>query len=67
VARLAKNYASFTLDFILYDLPMDQGWAFYAWAIENDGWLRFNSVNRSGKGYVAQEIDRLMEIAKNGR
>ncbi len=43
---------------------MEEGWAFYAWAMENDGWLGFNNLKRASRGYIGQEIDRLMEQAK---
>jgi len=47
-------------------LPMEEGWALHAWAMENDGWLGFNNVQRGSQGYVAQEIDRLMSQIPNG-
>lgn len=43
---------------------MDQGWAFIAFAKQNDGWLQFNGVKRQSDGYVKQETDRLIRIAK---
>lgn len=57
-----KSYPSFTYQFVMDELPMDQGWAFYNWAIENDGWLQFGGLKRGGKGYIAQQADRLMEM-----
>lgn len=45
------------------DLPMDQGWAFYAWAVENDGWLQFSGMKRDGDGYVMQGARKLTEQA----
>jgi hypothetical protein len=42
---------------------MAQGWAMWSWATENDTWLQFNGIQRSGKGYVGQEFDRLMKEA----
>lgn len=44
---------------ILYELPMSQAWAFYAWSLENDPWI---NAERKAKGYIAQEIDRLKTI-----
>jgi hypothetical protein len=46
---------------------MQEGWAWYSQAIEFDGWLAFCGVKRASKGYIAQEMDRLMEQVKNGR
>jgi hypothetical protein len=48
------------MDYVLDRLPMDQGWAFYAWAIENDGWLQFSGVKRDGDGYVMQGARELV-------
>ena len=45
---------------------MDKGWAFWAWAVENDGWLRFGGVKRKSKGYVAQELNRLLKSKSDG-
>lgn len=42
---------------------MDQGWAFYAWVIENDGWMQFGGVKRQGDGYIQQEVKRLLKQA----
>lgn len=52
------------LDFILNEMPMDQGWAFYSWSMENDGWLQFCGVRRDGKGYMGQQAEHLMELAR---
>lgn len=43
---------------------MEEGWVYVAWAIENDGWKQFNSVKRGSRGYLGQEIDRLLALAK---
>lgn len=40
---------------------MDEGWTFYAWAMENDGWLQFSGLKRAGDGYIAQHVERLMK------
>jgi hypothetical protein len=45
------------MNFILDELPMDQGWAFISWTVENDGWLQFSGIAREGKGYVGQQAD----------
>ncbi len=41
---------------------MDQGFAFYSWAIENDGWLSFNGIRREGDGYKRQEVRALLKM-----
>lgn len=43
---------------------MERGWAWWSWAVENDGWLQFSGVKREGKNYIAQEIDKLMAQVK---
>ena len=37
---------------------MDEGWIYYAWSMENDGWLNFSGVKRDSPGYIAQEAQR---------
>lgn len=43
---------------------MVQGWALYAHIIQSDGWLQFGGIKRKSRGYVGQEVDRLVAIAK---
>ena len=43
---------------------MDEGHAYIAAALLNDGWLQFCGIKIDGKGYVGQEADKLIEIAK---
>lgn len=43
---------------------MEQGWAYHSWLMENDGWLQFAGVRMSSVGYIRQETERLMNIAK---
>ncbi len=64
VTRLMRYYPSFTEEYVIDILPIDKGWAFLAAAIDNDGWLQFAGIKRSGKAYLAQEIDKLMKEAK---
>lgn len=64
VCRLLKCYPSFTPDYVWNELPMIQGWCYVAWAVENDGWLGFCGVKRSGAGYIKQYADELYAIAK---
>jgi len=52
------------MDYIQDEVPMDQGWAFYAFSMENDGWLQFAGVKRSGLGYVGQEREKLIKQAQ---
>lgn len=44
-----------------------EGWVWYAWAKENEATMMGKLWRRCGKGYVAQESDRLMEQAKQNR
>jgi hypothetical protein len=40
----------------MHDLPLIQGFAYCAWAVENNS---FASAERIGPGYVGQEVARL--------
>lgn len=51
-------------DYVLYELPMIRGWVYYAYAMENSGWLNFAGVKRQGAGYIKQQTETLMEQAK---
>ena len=50
-----------TRDYIEHDLPMVEGWALYVYAMLTDSWA---NVKMGSPGYIAQEIDRLMTLAK---
>ena len=63
--RLLKTIPSFTEDYVLHDLPMDRGRAYYNQAMETDGWLQFAGVSRETRGYIWQETERLLEQVKN--
>jgi hypothetical protein len=39
---------------VLYELACCEGWAWYAWAVENDAW---RESERLSAGYVRQEIE----------
>jgi hypothetical protein len=58
---LLKSYPSFTRYYVERELPMDEGWAFYNWAVENDGFLRFAGIDRDGDGYIAQAAKRFLK------
>ena len=45
-------------------LPGARGWVWYYWALENDANMFGKSVERLGKGYIAQETDKLMAEAR---
>jgi hypothetical protein len=62
-----KNFPSFTLDFVRKRLPSAQGWAYYAWAVENEATALGGGVERTSDGYVKQERKRLeQERDRNG-
>lgn len=37
-----------------------KGWVYYNWSLENETSLFGGGVRRRTKGYVAQEIDRIL-------
>ena len=45
------------------DLPLAQGFAFAAWAVENNGLC---AVERTGPGYIAQEVSSLKFQVSSG-
>ena len=61
VARLCRSY-HWSKEYVLFDLPMSEGWALMAMAIEQDGWMQFSGVKRSVKGYLGQEIDERVRL-----
>lgn len=65
VCRLWKTFPSLTREAIFWELPMVQGWAYFGWAIENDGWMAFSGLTRQGSGYVGEEVKRILE--QNGK
>ena len=40
----------------MHDLPLAQGFAFAAWAIENNGLV---ATERVGRGYLGQELENV--------
>lgn len=63
MGRLMAHY-KWTFDYVYYELPMVQGWVWYAFAMETDGWLNFGGVKRGSDGYIKQEKDILMQQAR---
>ena len=63
VTRLVKTYPSFTRDFVMDELCMAEGWAWYAAAMELDGWLSFCGIQRVSDGYIRQQVNLLIEEA----
>ena len=63
VGRLLKTYPSFGWQFVWDELPMIQGWAMYAWSLENDFLVQWGN-KRASRGYVAIEVEKLIAQAK---
>ena len=63
VCRLLHSYPQFSHDYVWDELPMDIGWVYYGWAFLNDPMNRFAGVKIVGKGYIAQEVERLIDEA----
>ena len=62
LCQLAKTYG-WAEKYILFDLPGKRGWAYYSWAIEHDPDYQ---VERTGSGYIAQEVEsRLQKPSKS--
>lgn len=58
VGQLLRWYGggAATYDWILHELPMVQGYALRAVAMETDGWMQFAGVKRSSEGFIVQEV-----------
>ena len=54
VARLCSRFP-WSLNEVLDELPMSEGFAFLAWSVENNG---VAPVKRVGKGYLAMELEQ---------
>ena len=54
-----KNFPTFTLDYVRKRLTTAQGWAYYAWARENEATMLGAGLDRKSSGYVRQERERL--------
>lgn len=63
ITRLVKSYPAFTRQFVLDELPMIEGWLWYAQAITMDGWLSFNGVRIVSDGYIKQQTELLVKTA----
>jgi hypothetical protein len=61
MCRLVKTYG-FAREWVLYDLPSCEGWAWYSWAWEN---LEWGGVERASLGYVGAEAERI--LSRGGR
>jgi hypothetical protein len=56
-------YPSFTEEFVWDKLEMQRGWAYYAWAFDNEAKKHFVGVKFASPAYVRQESDKLIEEA----
>lgn len=63
LCRLVSFYPSFTRRFVLDELPMIEGWAWYAFAMENNAMNQLGGIEKTSPGYVRQEKERLIAQA----
>lgn len=63
-----KSYG-WTEDYVKFGITGARGWVFYNWAKENESSVWGSGLVQTSKGYVAQEIDRIIarKKKKNGR
>jgi hypothetical protein len=64
VCRLLRMYPSFTREMVWFELPMEEGWAYYSAGLEIDPWMQFCGAKRKGKGYIGRAADKLMAELK---
>ena len=63
--RLLGKFPQFTEQYVLYELPMVKGWAYYSQSMESDPVLSFFSIKRVSRGYIGQEVDSLLAMIKD--
>lgn len=61
--KIFKNYHQFSWEYILFELPMIQGWLFYSYAVFDDPICRFSGV-RPAISPQAMEYEKLFEEIK---
>jgi hypothetical protein len=59
VCRLLNTYHQYTLEYILYDLSMLDGFVLYSWAYANNPLHMFNGIQMVNS-YATQEADNLL-------
>jgi hypothetical protein len=63
VGRMLNNYHQFSLDDILYEMPLLDVYVLYSWAYYNSPIHQFSGIIMTNS-YVAQESDNLLEELK---
>ena len=63
LAKLVKTYPTFTREYVLDELAMEEGWSWFAFAFLDDPMNRFGGAKIIGKGYIAQEVEWLVDEA----
>jgi hypothetical protein len=56
-----------TEDYCRKGITGARGWVWYNWALENEATLFGRLVERTSKGYIGQESDRIFNEAKKDR
>jgi hypothetical protein len=59
VGRMLSNYHQFSLDEILYEMPLIDVYVLYSWAYFNSPINQFNGIQMTNS-YTAQESDNLL-------
>jgi hypothetical protein len=61
-ALLLKTFFNGRPEYVWDELPMIEGWAYYQWAVNNDPLVKIFG-ERNSKGFVAQQVERLVDEA----
>jgi hypothetical protein len=64
ICRLKTSYSEYTLDYIMFELPMLQGMILYSWAYANCPIHLFSGIQMVGGGYSGMEADELLRQLK---
>lgn len=54
------SYPQFTKDYILYELPMIDGWILWSYSMFNDPVHKFSGIEMENGGYLGIESDILL-------
>jgi hypothetical protein len=64
ICRLYSTYHEYTLDHIMFELPMLQGMILYSWSYANNPIHLFSGIQMVKGGYSGIEADNLLEELK---
>jgi hypothetical protein len=64
IFRILSTFHQYTLQEVLYELPLMDAFALWSWAYYNNPIHQFNGIQMVNGGYAGQEADKLLEELK---